>query len=169
MSTYRDRSAKAAQLAAETAASTEKETVMTQLTDFSQPTPHTAQVVAALEDALFEATGREVEVPQTPTVGDLERLCARAGVRPSELVGAVERKNCPAWCSGDHPSRQPASHQGKFHAGDGITLDFCQGLGEDVTIHLPEDVEEGVSPARARALAAALKMAADAAAKGGQA
>lgn len=112
-------------------------------------TQHTARVVEALEGALTNA-GHEVDVPPRPTVADLERLCGLLGVKVSELVARVEAVGCPAWCLGTHRPHDPAHHQGQLHAGDGITLDFCQGLGEDVTILLPDDVEEGLTPARAR-------------------
>lgn len=130
-------------------------------------TQHTARIVAALEGALADG-GHEVEVPQRPTVADLERLCSLLGVKVSELVARVEAVGCPAWCLGAHPANDPAHHVAVIHARSNITLSLTQGLGQLVRIFVPDDVEEGLTPERARHLAAALTMAADAADEGGQ-
>lgn len=126
----------------------------------------TARIVAALEGALDDA-GHEVEVPANLTVPDLKRLCDLIGVKVWQLMEAIEQKNCPPWCMGAHPVNDPAHHVGVIHARSQITLSMTQGLGQDVTIFVPEDVEEGLAPERARHLAAALTMAADAADEGG--
>lgn len=121
-----------------------------------------AQIVAALEGALTEH-GHEVDVPANPTVEDLKRLCDLIGVKVWQLAAAVEARDCPVWCLGAHPENDPAHHVGVIHARSNITLSLTQGLAQDVTIFVPEDVEEGLTPERARHLALALTMAADAA------
>lgn len=136
----------------------------------TQLTPHTdttRRIVAALEGALNEA-GHEVDVPTRPTVTDVDRLCRLLGVRVSDLMARVEQQDCPAWCMGAHPVNDPAHHVAVIHARSSITLSMTQGLGQEVAIFVPEDVEEGLTPERARHLAAALTMAADAADEGGQ-
>lgn len=122
----------------------------------------TARLVAALEGALIEH-GHDIEVPANPTVADLERLCALIDVKVWQLIAAVEARNCPPWCIGAHPANDPAHHVAVIHARSNITLSMSQGLGQDVTIFVPEDVERGLTPERARHLALALTMAADAA------
>ena len=128
----------------------------------------TALIVAAIEGALAEHGHADVEVPPDPTVADLERLCALIDVKVWQLIAAVEARNCPAWCLGAHPVNDPAHHVAVIHARSNITLSMSQGLGQDVTIFVPEDVERGLTPERARHLALALTMAADAAGEGGQ-
>ncbi|MFF5323929.1 hypothetical protein ACFY2Y_09395 [Janibacter hoylei] len=128
----------------------------------------TALIVAAIEGALAEHGHADVEVPTDPTVADLERLCALIDVKVWQLIAAVEARNCPAWCLGTHPVNDPAHHVAVIHARSNITLSMSQGLGQDVTIFVPEDVERGLTPERARHLALALTMAADAADEGGQ-
>lgn len=123
----------------------------------------TTLIVAALEGALTEHGHADVEVPTDPTVEQLSGLCGLLGVKVWQLIAAVEARNCPAWCLGAHPVNDPAHHVGVIHARSQITLGMSQGLGQDVTIFVPEDVEEGLTPERARHLAAALTMAADAA------
>ena len=130
-------------------------------------TRQAARVVAALEGALIDA-GHSVEVPLNPTVDDLERLCGLLGVKVFELAAAVEARDCPAWCTGTHPVNDPTHHFGALHAGDGITLNMVQGLGQEVRVFVPEDVEEGLTPARARHLASALRVAAKMCDEGGQ-
>lgn len=127
----------------------------------------TARLVAALEGALIEH-GHDVEVPASLTVDDLKRLCDLIGVKVWQLMEAIEQKNCPSWCLGAHPVNDPAHHVGVIHARSNITLSLTQGLGQDVAIFVPEDVERGLTPERARHLALALTMAADAADEGGQ-
>lgn len=127
----------------------------------------TTRIVAALEGALSEA-GLEVDVPTDPTVDDLKRLCDLIGVKVWQLMEAVEARNCPAWCMGAHPENDPAHHVAVIHARSDITLSMTQGLAQGLTIFVPDDVEEGLTPERARHLAAALTMAADAADEGDQ-
>lgn len=119
---------------------------------------NTARAVAGLESALW-AAGHEVTVPANPGVDVLDRLCRLIGVRPSQLMAAVERRDCPPWC-GWHPEGDPASHNGVLHSAGGVSIGLCRNLGEDVVTIYPPDVDEGLTPARARALAAALTMAA---------
>lgn len=128
----------------------------------------TTLIVAALEGALAEHGHADVEVPTDPTVEQLSGLCGLLGVKVWQLMEAIEEKNCPPWCIGAHPENDPAHHVGLIHARSQITLSMTQGLGQDVTIFVPEDVEEGLTPERARHLAAALTMAADAADEGGK-
>lgn len=127
----------------------------------------TARIVAALEGTLIEH-GHDVEVPANLTVDDLKRLCDLIGVKVWQLAEAVEARNCPAWCLGAHPVNDPAHHVAVIHARSNITLSLTQGLGQGVTIFVPDDVERGLTPERARHLALALTMAADAADEGGQ-
>lgn len=137
------------------------------MTQIIPPHTHTTRVVAALESALIDA-GHDVEVPVPPTVTELDRLCRMLGVKVSDLMARVEAVGCPAWCMGAHPVNDPGHHVAVIHARGEIMLSLTQGLGQPVTIFVPEDVEEGLTPERARHLAAALTMAADAADEGGQ-
>ncbi|KRE38490.1 hypothetical protein ASG73_06050 [Janibacter sp. Soil728] len=127
----------------------------------------TARLVVALEGALIEH-GHDVEVPANLTVDDLDRFCRLLGVKPSDLMARIEQQDCPGWCLGGHPVNDPAHHVGLIYARSNITLSMTQGLGQDVAIFVPEDVERGLTPERARHLALALTMAADAADEGGQ-
>ena len=90
---------------------------------------------------------------------------------------------CPAWCRADHGSawlqqveacrgpfadgelRDPAGYFEPLHSltlhrgGPAVTLDLQRGVDEDVVLHLHAD--DVITPAQARALAAALLQAAD--------
>lgn len=113
----------------------------------------TQRITGHLRASLRRA-GHDVTVSDNPTVDELHDACDLLGVRVSDFVTQIEALTCPAWCS-SHPALEPGTHVGEVTVGD-VVLGLCLEPGEDVTVHLPDDVEAGLTPAQASGLGAAL-------------
>lgn len=116
------------------------------------------RLIWALRTAL-ENAGVTADLPERPRVEAMAQACEALGLKLSEFVAAVEQTACPAWCAA-HPAAEPATHTGEVHTAAGVTLNICQEPGQPTSVHLPEDVDEGLTVERARALGAALTVAA---------
>lgn len=122
----------------------------TQAVAFTQRT--TGHLRASLRRA-----GHDVEVSDNPTVEELAHACELLGTKVSDFLDGIDA-TCPAWCS-SHPALEPGTHVGQVSVDD-VVLGLCLEPGEDVTVHLPDDVEAGLTPAQASALGTALTQAA---------
>lgn len=125
--------------------------------NLTQTVAFTQRITGHLRAALRRA-GYDVKVSDNPTVDELADACELLGVRVADFVAQVEAMACPAWCS-SHPALEPGTHVGEITVGD-VVLSLCLEPGEDVTVHLPDDVEGGITPAQASALGDALTQAA---------
>ena len=123
----------------------------------TQAVAFTQRIAGHLRASLRRA-GHDVEVSDDPTVDELADECELLGVRVADFVAQVEALACPTWCT-SHPALEPGTHVGEVTVGD-VVLSLCLEPGEDVTVHLPDDVEAGLTPAQASALGDALTQAA---------
>ncbi|WP_433955997.1 hypothetical protein [Janibacter indicus] len=122
----------------------------------TQAVAFTQRIAGHLRASLRRA-GHDVEVSDNPTVEELAHACELLGTKLSDFLDGIDA-TCPAWCS-SHPSLEPGTHVGEVTVGD-VVLGLCLEPGEDVTVHLPDDVEAGLTPAQASALGDALTQAA---------
>lgn len=118
----------------------------------TQAVAFTQRIAGHLRASLRRA-GHDVEVSDNPTVEELAHACELLGTKVSDFLDGIDA-TCPAWCS-SHPALEPGTHVGEVTVGD-VVLGLCLEPGEDVTVHLPDRVESGVTAAQARDLAAAL-------------
>lgn len=91
--------------------------------------------------ASLRTAGHDVTMSDNPTVDELADACETLGVRVADFVAQVDAMTCPAWWS-SHPALKPGTYVGEVAVG-AVVLGLCLEPGEDVTVHLPDDVEGG--------------------------